>query len=333
MKAIFSFIFIGITFLSSFDELPAQVMENINYLKKDGRSLLNYRSVRSDYPTYYLALEKKFRPEEYYDYINPNKYTFQEEPNLSYNKIIFNTGSFATMREEFLDNDQVKVDAQGVYTYKKLRNTSSEGHYGYWNLPNGFKQFVLVWVFPDNFEVIDYSSNRDGEWLLRNNTLSYYGFNVNDLLFTIRYRPRGSQVFASQSQGKLPQSIETSITPEGVKITLGAQVLFASGSATISASGQSLLKQVAASLKDLDQKIIIGGHTDNVPVRNSLFKNNWDLSAARALSVVNFFQAQGISPKRLEIRAYADQQPVASNQTETGRAKNRRIELLLRTGK
>ena len=111
------------------------------------------------------------------------------------------------------------------------------------------------------------------------------------------------------------------------------RVSFAPGSCTLSDKGKAVLLKIAAFLKDMDgADIIVAGHTDNLPVVGRLrhkFSNNWELSCARAVAVVDFLQSRcGIDPKRLSVHAYSSYRPVASNSTEEGRRKNRRIEII-----
>jgi chemotaxis protein MotB len=113
-------------------------------------------------------------------------------------------------------------------------------------------------------------------------------------------------------------------------VKLPAGVLFGSGSADISNEGRTALKDVAAILKQFpDRRFLVAGHTDNVPIGPSAFKNNWELSTARALSVTTQLIAAGMNPARLAAAGYSEYEPVKSNGTEAGRHENRRIEIVL----
>jgi chemotaxis protein MotB len=109
------------------------------------------------------------------------------------------------------------------------------------------------------------------------------------------------------------------------------KILFASGSATIGAEGRVALRKVADALRGLQSKAIrVDGHTDNVPTNPSgPFATNWELSAARALAVVHFFQDAGVDPTRVSGAGFAEFQPIASNETPEGRSLNRRIDIVL----
>jgi chemotaxis protein MotB len=117
-------------------------------------------------------------------------------------------------------------------------------------------------------------------------------------------------------------------------MTMVDKILFPSGSAEISKDGKKVLDKVIAILKDVkDKRIQVEGHTDNVRIVSSLkkkFPTNWELSTARATEVVRYLQeAGGIAPKLLSATGYSEYQPVAPNDTDEGKHKNRRIEIVL----
>ena len=116
-------------------------------------------------------------------------------------------------------------------------------------------------------------------------------------------------------------------------VDVAEQVFFDSGRATLKASGRTLLEKVAAALKGYDDKVIrVVGHTDNVPIAKALqqvFPSNWELSVARATTVVRYLEKDGIAPERMIASGRAEYEPVADNATEEGRRKNRRIEITL----
>lgn len=111
------------------------------------------------------------------------------------------------------------------------------------------------------------------------------------------------------------------------------KILFDSGSAEIKKEGKKVLDRVVEILKNVkDRQINIEGHTDNVPISPRLaqkFPTNWELSTARATNVVRYLQEKGIDPALLSATGYAEYRPVSPNDTEEGRAKNRRIEIVL----
>ncbi|GAB6183536.1 OmpA/MotB family protein [Thermodesulfovibrio hydrogeniphilus] len=130
----------------------------------------------------------------------------------------------------------------------------------------------------------------------------------------------------------LKDSPEVNITASsrGVVITLPNSLLFDSGSARLKPESEEVLTKIAEKLKEIPAKILIEGHTDNVPiVSSSIYKSNWELSAARAASVLHFMLEKGLSPDRFTIAGYGEYRPVESNETPEGRAKNRRVEIVI----
>ena len=114
----------------------------------------------------------------------------------------------------------------------------------------------------------------------------------------------------------------------GLQLNLSEEILFASGSAKLNRQGSEVLRKVGGRLIDLSNAIEVLGHTDDVPVR-SRYPSNWELAAARASSVARLFVDLGIDPVRIKAVSRAEFEPVASNDTAEGRAKNRRIEIRL----
>lgn len=112
-----------------------------------------------------------------------------------------------------------------------------------------------------------------------------------------------------------------------IEIEIKADILFPSGVAELSPSARPILEQVAEVLAPFPNPVQVEGHTDNVPIDTDRFPSNWQLSAARATSVVHLFRDQGIEPMRLAVVGLGEYRPVASNDTPAGRNRNRRVVL------
>ncbi|MCX7910505.1 MAG: OmpA family protein, partial [Endomicrobia bacterium] len=104
-------------------------------------------------------------------------------------------------------------------------------------------------------------------------------------------------------------------------------VLFDIGKAELKDTALSVLSEVAESLKPVSNEIVVEGHTDNLPIYGGRYRSNWELSAARAFSVRDYLIKQGIDERRISCVGYGEYRPVAPNDTEENRAKNRRIEI------
>ena len=113
-------------------------------------------------------------------------------------------------------------------------------------------------------------------------------------------------------------------------LELPTDILFASGSATLSAEGDAALREVGTVLAEMAGRAFqVEGHTDNVPIDTRRFRDNWALAAARALGVRETLEAAGMKPTQLSAASFGDTRPVADNATDAGKAANRRIEIVL----
>ena len=122
--------------------------------------------------------------------------------------------------------------------------------------------------------------------------------------------------------------LEIIASSDGVMIRVREADSFPSGSALLQPGFMPVLDKLQSLLDESEGRIIVAGHTDNVPISSSIYPSNWVLSAARAASVVHYLSEIRLTdPSRIEIRAFSDTQPVALNDTPENRAKNRRIEI------
>jgi chemotaxis protein MotB len=130
----------------------------------------------------------------------------------------------------------------------------------------------------------------------------------------------------------LQSKIETTITQRGLVIRLLTdQVLFDSGMAELKPPAGPILTQVAKllALDGDDHNIAVEGHTDNLPIRGSVYPTNWELSTARASRVVRFLIEHGAAKMRMSASGYAALHPIANNDSAAGRSRNRRVEVVL----
>ena len=130
---------------------------------------------------------------------------------------------------------------------------------------------------------------------------------------------------------ELENQFETKLTDEGLLITIRDSILFSMGKATIREEYKSIAGDLTELLVfDPPRQIVIGGHTDNVPIDNSEFQSNWELSAIRAVNFLEMLiQNEDIDPLLFSTKAYGENLPVASNDTAEGRDQNRRVEVLI----
>ncbi len=144
---------------------------------------------------------------------------------------------------------------------------------------------------------------------------------------------REAQEEAEELQDELAEAIgqgllEIEAYNDRVLIRIRERGSFGSGRAELKQEFLPVLKLIADVLNQRDGHFIIAGHTDDIPIETRRFRSNWDLSSARAASVVHFFIQQGdVDPERMEIRAMADNEPIVPNDSWENRAKNRRVEI------
>lgn len=114
-----------------------------------------------------------------------------------------------------------------------------------------------------------------------------------------------------------------------IEVEINSDILFATGSATLDTRARDTLSRLAAVLRDAPNGVRVEGYTDNQPIHTAQFPSNWELSAARAASVVHLFADDGISPQRLAMVGYGEFRARADNSTEAGRNANRRVMLII----
>ncbi len=124
--------------------------------------------------------------------------------------------------------------------------------------------------------------------------------------------------------------VDSENTGRGVVIRIEGSILFNSGSATINPDAFSLLQKIGGVISRVPNSVCIEGHTDNVPITTQAFPSNWELSAARAVTIVKFLaNRMDVYPRRLSAVGYGESRPVNPNDTPEHRAKNRRVEIVL----
>jgi len=147
-----------------------------------------------------------------------------------------------------------------------------------------------------------------------------------------KFIPRGKEIHPEDEAG--PQLGEEAVTAEvnerGLVIHVKDHALFESGKADLKPEAVDVLTSIASELKNMANHICIEGHTDDVPINTPKFPSNWELSSARATNVVRYFvDKQGYYPDRISSRGFGEYRPMATNLTEDGRARNRRVDIVV----
>ncbi len=132
------------------------------------------------------------------------------------------------------------------------------------------------------------------------------------------------------NKNNLAGDLTTALTEDGLMIRIKDSALFPSGSADLRPDSQRFGTEIAKMLTTLPQQIVVSGHTDNVPINTREFPSNWELSSKRAVNFMKFLLAQGnLQPGRFSAIGYGEYRSMAANDVEEGRAKNRRVEVLI----
>lgn len=299
------------------------VREDIVVLGSDGHSFTVYKTLRSDMSQRQLVLPDGATPADYL-YLQP---VSSEQGNAGRLKI--DGGDYALLRTGKLDGRHLSAGADGRFTFHSWNGkVLDNGHFGKWNAPDPFETFLYTWIAPGNIEVLSHQANREGEWQRVGNVLTWTGHHVNDLTFRITYRikamaPAAPPILELASKGGATEQ----------RITLSGAVLFAPASHKLTAAGLQEIAKLASRIAATNPtRVVITGHTDTQPVAPYLrdtYPSNWELSAARATNVVRKLIERGVDPSILVARALGSQHPIASNDTAAGRARNRRIGVVL----
>lgn len=124
-------------------------------------------------------------------------------------------------------------------------------------------------------------------------------------------------------------TLTISSNEQWLQVSLQSNLLFAAGQTALSAEGKEMLDGVIQQFSSVNHPITVEGYTDSLPVSGGRYATNWELSAARAAGVVRYFIEQGTDKTRMAVAAYGDNHPIDTNATPAGRAKNRRVTLLI----
>lgn len=139
-----------------------------------------------------------------------------------------------------------------------------------------------------------------------------------------------AQVDKYLDQNGMKESVNTQIDERGLVVSINDTLFFDSGRAEIKTDSEKKLIEIGKILNQLGNYMRIEGHTDNIPISNGQFSSNWQLSAARAANVTQLLIANsGIQPQKLSAVGYGEYRPILDNSTEDGRARNRRVDIII----
>lgn len=138
-----------------------------------------------------------------------------------------------------------------------------------------------------------------------------------------------NRIIGSNSLGGV---MDVKVSPGQIRLQMHASMLFGTGQADLAESASMPLRDLAKLLQQYPGRVEVAGHSDNIPVSGGRYRSNWELSSARAASVVESLIELGIPASRLHATGHADTRPISTNDTPEGRAKNRRVEFIVEMG-
>ncbi len=142
-----------------------------------------------------------------------------------------------------------------------------------------------------------------------------------------QYKQMLDEYFKQQG---LENSVTNIVTEKGLQVTIQEMALFDSGEALLHPEALEVISTLSVILAEMDNYVEISGHTDNLPIATPEFPSNWELSVGRSLNVMKYMlRNQNLNPERFSVVGYGEYRPIRSNETEEGRAANRRVELLI----
>ena len=132
-----------------------------------------------------------------------------------------------------------------------------------------------------------------------------------------------------QEQG-MAHSVTNVVTEKGLQVSIQEMALFDSGKAFLRPEAFKVIDTLGVVLEDMDNYVEVSGHTDNLPIHTPEFPSNWELSVARSLNVMKYMlRNEKLNPEKFSVVGYGEYRPIRSNDTEEGRAANRRVEVLI----
>ena len=126
----------------------------------------------------------------------------------------------------------------------------------------------------------------------------------------------------------LREDVDAEIDGRGVVVRIDGQVLYERGGAELKPAAASMLTRIARLIQGTEHRVLIGGHTDDLPIQTVRYPSNWELSTARAIAGMRFLVDHGVDAARVGVAGYAHLRPLAPNDTSTHRAANRRVEFV-----
>lgn len=345
MNNIFKYIklkLVAFGLISTLSTLSAGTFETLVFIGDDLQTGLSYKNVRYD-----SFGEKSMYFGENYNknklsYIKPDGYKWIKDMyELKNNDVLSfqNTNNYAYLQRGNLKDD---------FGLSRMKDDKNEWYLlidGGSCMGVGCKldENIISVVVPKRFKISHYESfekkageykyNKNANFKIIDNTITLYTKNVKGtyMKLWIQDLTSNSEIYNDVSSS-LERFSEISVykTDSETKIVMPMDNVFASGKADANQTGKDWLRVLANSLKNKNYKEIkVEGHTDNIPINTSAYPSNWELSSARASSAVRFLIENGMDINKIAALGYAETKPLVDNNSDTNRAKNRRVEIII----
>ncbi len=169
-----------------------------------------------------------------------------------------------------------------------------------------------------------------GAGMLKVGDLQMIQKRIGDKLMLHGSQNTGNRLAGTPLDSRMANAVSTEVTERGLIIHIKDNILFESGNAELKEDARAVLSLLSDELKGIENHLLIEGHTDNVPISTAKYPSNWELSAARATNVVRYFvENKGYIPERISARGFGEYRPIASNATDFGRNRNRRVDIVV----
>ncbi len=333
---------IALGLVSTLSTLSAGTFETLVFIGDDLQTGLSYKNVRYDS----FGQKSMFFGENYnknkLSYIKPDGYKWIKDMYEGKNNDVLNFQN--TNNYAFLQRINLKED----FSLSRMKDDNNEWYLaidGGSCMGVGCKldENIISVVVPKRFKISHYESfeqkaeeykyNENANFKIIDNTITLYTKNVKGayMKLWIQDLTSNSEIY-NDVTSSLEKFSEISVykTDSETKIIMPMDNVFASGKADANQTGKDWLRVLANSLKNKNYKEIkVEGHTDNIPINTSSYPSNWELSSARASSVVRFLIENGMDINKIATVGYAETKPLVDNNSDTNRAKNRRVEIII----
>jgi flagellar motor protein MotB len=314
--------------LTSKLSFAGQSAETIFFISDDLKSATAYKNSRADttYRKFYMDFASDLNTNDIM-YARPKNYTWGNDyyNNKDHKQLaFFETNNYAFLQKFHNVDDMLTAIGENHY---KLSVDGGEC------IGDGcfFDENIISVVFPQKFKVTKKDASVDGSWKIVDNTYSFYSERVKGATAIFELEDTVPQIYVDLAK-VLAKFNDIKVTYDGnnVHVVMPVEGVFNSGDAHIQKNGLKWIGVFGETMKKARFKELrVEGHSDNAPIKSVVYPSNWELSAARAATVVRHLVKLGVDPKFLAGVGYADSRPIADNKTADNRGKNRRIEFTI----